>query len=340
MRVLVTGGCGFIGSNVAARHLEKKHKVTVMDNLSRRLTPKNLEWLKTLGTFEFVKADVRNAGTLGRIFKKTKYDAVYHLAGQVAVTTSVTDPRSDFEINARGTLNVLEAMRLSRSRGLLIYASTNKVYGEMLKAKIVEKETNVRYKNYPRGIEETFPLDFHSPYGCSKGSADQYVRDYCRLYGLRTVVFRQSCVYGERQFGVEDQGWVAHFMIQTHFGRPLKIYGDGKQVRDVLYIEDLLRAYDAAFRLKNKSSGQVFNIGGGAQNQISLIELVSLLEKRQGRKIPVRFFDERPGDQRIYVSDNRKLLRYLGWKVKTDFREGFEKLYSWILANEKMLLPQ
>ena len=340
MRVLVTGGCGFIGSNVVQKHLNSGHRVTVLDNLSRRGTPKNLEWLKSLGDFNFVKDDVRNASRILRLLKITRFDLIVHLAGQVAVTTSVVDPRTDFEINALGTLNVLEAMRITRSQGLLIYASTNKVYGEMMEAKITEAKNHVRYRDYTRGIRETFPLDFHSPYGCSKGAADQYMRDYSRIYGLHTVVFRQSCVYGERQFGVEDQGWVAHFMIQVHFGRPLKIYGDGKQVRDVLYIGDLLEAYDRAWKKKRLSSGKIYNIGGGAKNQISLLELIALLRNWRGEKIRPSFHPARPGDQRIYVSDNSKLLKDLGWKVTTDFDRGFAKLYRWIEDHQGILMPR
>ena len=330
MKVLVTGGCGFIGSNAAARHMELGHAVTVLDNLSRKGTPKNLKWLKENGKFKFIKKDVRNAAALQKLFKTVKFDLVYHFAGQVAVTTSVVDPRTDFEINALGTLNVLEAMRLAKSKALIIFASTNKVYGEMLEAIITEGKTSVSYRDYPGGIPETFGLDFHSPYGCSKGAADQYVRDYHRIYGLKTVVFRQSCIYGERQFGVEDQGWAAYFIIQSAFGKPLRIYGDGKQVRDVLYIHDLLDAYGAAWKNPSHSAGQIFNIGGGPDNQISLLEFVAFLENSRGTKIKLGFHPARPGDQRIFVSDNGKLKRELHWKVKTSLEVGFSNLNRWV----------
>ena len=333
MKVLVTGGCGFIGSNTAARHVGLGHSVTVLDNLSRRGTDKNLQWLQGLGKVRFLKTDVRDRRGVLRALKAGPYGVVYHFAGQVAVTTSVTDPRTDFEVNALGTLNVLEAMRLTRSKAVLIYASTNKVYGEMEHVPLREGKTNVRYRTYPNGIPESFPLDFHSPYGCSKGAADQYIRDYRRIYGLNTVVFRQSCIYGERQFGIEDQGWVAHFIIQTALGRDIRIYGDGRQVRDVLYVGDLISAYECAWKKRALSRGRIYNMGGGASNQISLLDFVYILEKEFGRKIRPTFHPARPGDQRIFVSDNSKIERELGWKQKMDHRSGIARLISWVEDN-------
>jgi CDP-paratose 2-epimerase len=334
VNILVTGGCGFIGSNVVSHHLKLGHQVTLFDNLSRVGTEKNLKWIESQGKISIYKEDVRNADALARLLREKTFDIVYHLAGQVAVTTSVVNPRNDFEINALGTVNVLEAMRLARSRAVFIYASTNKVYGDMEGIKVKTNARNVRFVGYPKGIPADYPLDFHSPYGCSKGAADQYVRDYHRIYGLNTVVFRQSCVYGERQFGVEDQGWVAHFIIQNIFGRPLHIYGNGKQVRDVLYVGDLIAAYDCAWKKKSKSSGRIYNIGGGAKNQISLLELIERIEKKLKRKIPHDFQATRPGDQAIYVSDNSLLEKELGWRLKTNFDSGFEKLISWVEKNK------
>src|ERR1035437_1235235 len=261
MKALVIGGAGFIGANTADRLLKKGNEVWVFDNLSRRGTEWNLKWLKQNKKLKFVKGDTRNYGELKKLFRANRdFDAVFHLAAQVAVTTSVTNPREDFEINAFGSFNVLEAIRETKSNPAILYSSTNKVYGGMTDIKIVEKKGRYAYKDLPKGISEDRILDFHSPYGCSKGTADQYMIDYSRIYGLRTVVFRQSCIYGYRQFGIEDQGWVAWFTIATMLNKPLSIYGDGKQVRDVLFIEDLIDGYEAAIRNIDKIKGQAFKI--------------------------------------------------------------------------------
>src|SRR5512142_55647 len=268
---LVTGGAGFIGSNFVCRLLERGESVTIYDNLSRSGAPKNLLWLdKQFGkdSFRLIVGDIRDAGLLANSARNA--DVIAHLAGQVAVTTSVTDPREDFECNALGTFNALEAARRSHKDPVFLYASTNKVYGGMEDVPIVEEATRWRYATLPNGCPETQPLDFHSPYGCSKGTGDQYVRDYARIYGLRSVVFRQSCIYGPRQFGVEDQGWLAWFIIAAVMGRPITIYGDGKQVRDILFVEDLLDAYDLAVTKNDIAAGQVFNMGGGPQNVMSI----------------------------------------------------------------------
>ncbi|HEV8308715.1 MAG TPA: SDR family NAD(P)-dependent oxidoreductase, partial [Methylomirabilota bacterium] len=243
--VLITGGAGFIGSNAARAFLESGDRVRVFDNLARKGAEVNLRWLRTAGPFELVRDDLRNFEAVAGALEKGPVDLVLHLAGQVAVTTSVADPREDFEINALGSFNLLEAVRRSGQNPVVIYASTNKVYGGLPRVGIVERDGRYGFRDLPEGIPETWPLDFHSPYGCSKGAADQYFLDYARIYGLRTVVFRQSCIYGYRQFGVEDQGWVAWFAIAAALGRPITVYGDGKQVRDVLFIDDLI----AAFRL-------------------------------------------------------------------------------------------
>ncbi len=334
----ITGGAGFIGSNYAARLLGRGERVTIYDNLSRAGNHLNLDWLcQTFGEDAFtpITGDIRDARLLADSAREA--DVIVHLAAQVAVTTSVTDPREDFECNALGTFNVMEAARLSGRSPVVLYASTNKVYGGMEKVEIVEDGGAYRYASLPCGVPETFPLDFHSPYGCSKGAGDQYVRDYHRIYGLPTVVFRQSCIYGTRQFGVEDQGWIAWFIIAAETGKPISIYGDGKQVRDVLFVEDLLDAYDAAIARIDRAAGQVFNIGGGTGNMLSVwTEFGPLLEELRGAPIPVRRGDWRPGDQKIYVSDIRKAQDMLGWTPKTGVREGVEKLYRWVSGSRPL----
>ncbi len=338
MHYFITGGAGFIGSNYVARLLGRGERVTVYDNLSRAGAERNLAWLRSRfgqNAFTLIRGDVRDADLLASSLGDA--DVVVHLAAQVAVTTSVEDPRTDFEINALGTFNVLEAVRQSPKRPMVIYASTNKVYGGMEDVKIVEEETRYRYADLPFGVPESQPLDFHSPYGCSKGSGDQYVRDYARIYGIPTVVFRQSCIYGLRQFGIEDQGWVAWFVIAAVTGRPITIYGDGKQVRDVLFVDDLLDAYDAAVARRGEVAGEVFNIGGGPQNTISIWrEFAPLLEKALGRSVPVSYGDWRPGDQRVYISDIRKAERLLGWKPRVGVEEGIARLVEWVKANRSL----
>lgn len=341
MNVCITGGAGFIGSNAVAYFLKMGAHVTIFDNLSRIGSKKNLAWLKTLGgTFKMVKGDVRAIADLQKISQVfASSDLILHLAAQVAVTTSITDPREDFDINALGTFNVLETMRLSKSKAKLIYSSTNKVYGGMEDIGVIEKTTRYAYKNLPNGIHEEQQLDFHSPYGCSKGSADQYVHDYGRIYGMDTVVLRQSCIYGPRQFGLEDQGWVAWFIIASCLGKPLTIYGDGKQIRDLLYIDDLIRAYDMATRAGEKTRGGIYNIGGGSNNTISIwIEFAPLLEKIIGRPIPVTFKNARLGDQKIFVADIGKAKKEFGWEPKVGIQEGIAKLYQWITANKYLFI--
>ncbi len=337
MKILITGGAGFIGANAAERFLKKGDKVYVFDNLSRRGTDWNLSMLKKHKNLTFIKGDTRIYDDLLKVFKKNKdFDVVLHYAAQVAVTTSVTDPREDFEINALGTFNVLEAIRNTKSDPVIIYSSTNKVYGGMTDIKIVEKKGKYAYRDYPKGISEDRLLDFHSPYGCSKGTADQYMIDYSRIYGLRTVVFRQSCIYGYRQFGIEDQGWVAWFTIAAMLGKTISIYGDGKQVRDVLFIEDLIDAYEAAIKNIDKVKGQAFNIGGGAKNTMSLLELLAFLEKFFGRKIPTKFGPWRPGDQPVFVCDIAKAKKMLKWQPKTSPEQGVEKLYGWVKEHKNL----
>lgn len=334
--VLVTGGAGFIGSNIAARHMAKGDRVIILDNLSRKGVASNVDWLRSRGAFDLIKGEIRDAASLMRVFKKLRHaDVIYHVAAQVAVTTSVTDPRNDFEVNALGTFNVLEAMRACAPKASLIYTSTNKVYGDLAHLPVRETKTRheFRGKDLGKGVREDMQLDFHSPYGCSKGAADQYVRDYARIYGMRTLVFRQSCIYGTRQIGLEDQGWVAWFLIRAIQEKPVTIYGDGKQVRDILWIDDLLSAYDLALRKIGTLSGRVYNMGGGVRNSISLLEFLDLIEAVTGRPLPYAFAPERPGDQKIFIADTASAKADFGWSPKVGTEEGVRKLHDWLSKN-------
>jgi CDP-paratose 2-epimerase len=338
MRVLITGGAGFIGSNAVYRFLQRGAQVTIYDNLSRRGASSNLDWLRAqygADSFRLIQADLREADRLAEAARGQ--DVILHYAGQVTVTTSVQNPRGDFEDNALGTFNALEAARLSGSNPIFMYSSTNKVYGGMEQIGLIETATRYAYRDHPYGISEEFPLDLHSPYGCSKGTGDQYVRDYARIYGLRTVVFRQSSIYGPRQFGIEDQGWIAWFIIAAVMGKPITIYGDGKQVRDVLYIDDLIDAYELAIEKIDLVAGQIFNIGGGADNTLTIwTETGPLLEKLLGRALPVKWSGWRPGDQRICVMDIRKAQSLLGWSPRTTVTAGVARLYQWVNDNRQL----
>lgn len=338
MRVLITGGAGFIGINAARRLVERGDDVTLYDSLCRPGVRGNVDWLSRLtgsGSFRLVEADVRDAPRLAA--EAVGKDVLLHLAGQVAVTTSVADPRSDFETNALGTFNALEAARLSGGDPVFLYASTNKVYGGLADVVVEEEPTRYRFRDLPLGIPENQPLDFHSPYGCSKGTGDSYVQDYARIYGLRTVVFRQSAIYGPRQLGVEDQGWLAWFLIAAACGRPVTIYGDGKQVRDILWVDDLVDLYLAAVERIDAAAGQVFNVGGGAERTISVwSELGPVLESLSGRKVPVSFAGWRPGDQKVFVSDCRKAERLLGWSPRVGVEEGVRRLHEWVARNRAL----
>jgi len=340
MKIVITGGAGFTGINAAEYFLKKNYKIVIFDNLSRVGAAENMQWLKSrFPEVEFVKGDIRHSSECDLLFKHHKdVSLVLHLAAQVAVTRSVTDPRDDFDNNSLGTFNVLEAIRKCCPDCVLIYSSTNKVYGHMDNMGIVESENSYLYEGRLNGIGEDQPLDFYSPYGCSKGCADQYVRDYSRIYKMNTVVFRQSCIYGYRQFGVEDQGWVAWFTIAAANGIPLTIYGDGKQVRDVLFIEDLIAAYEAAFNRRDKAVGQVYNIGGGPNNVLSILQLLNILENLLVMKINVKIADWRPGDQKVYISNIEKSLTQLNWRPAVTVKSGVEKLYNWVDKNREMLL--
>jgi CDP-paratose 2-epimerase len=332
MKWVITGGAGFIGCHAAARFHGAGHQVVVVDNLSRRGADANLEWLRSRGVDDFIKADVRDAGAMDDLLARhADADVVLHLASQVAVTTSVLDPRADFEANALGTLNVLEAVRLAaRGRPALIYSSTNKVYGSLRHVRVVERGGRYAYEDRPFGVSESEPLDFQSPYGCSKGAGDQYVRDYARIYGLKTVVFRQSCIYGTRQMGIEDQGWIAWFCVAVTLGRPITIYGDGKQIRDTLWVDDLVTAYERATERIDAVRGEVFNVGGGPDNTLSLRELVAALERETGLRLAPTFAGWRPGDQRVFVADVRKARRALDWRPTVRTSEGIARLLAWV----------
>ena len=335
MKWLITGGAGFIGCNTARKLIDEGHKLIVFDNLSRKGARSNLEWLKKQGKFCFVNGDVRDVSALKGVFDQHEnVDVVLHLAGQVAVTASVANPRADFEGNALGTFNVLEAARETKAGPIVLNASTNKVYGKMEDVEVVKRNGRYQFKNLLQGVSEERPIDFHSPYGCSKGAADEYVQEYARIYGLRTVNFRQSCIYGYHQFGVEDQGWVAWFTIAAVLGKPIVIYGDGRQVRDVLFIDDLVDCYLKAVEHIDRACGQVYNIGGGPHNQLSLLELIDLLEEYTGKEITPEFSDWRRGDQRVFICDIRMAKKDLGWKPEVGVREGIKKLYRWVEENK------
>jgi len=338
LHVIVTGGTGFIGSNVAAAFLRDGHRVSLLDNLSRPGTERNLEWLQSIappGALRFTRGDVRDTELVRSIVGAKDVQLVFHFAAQTAVTTSVLAPREDLEVNVLGTHNVLEAVRSSSARvpPVLFYTSTNKVYGALQQRQSVELKTRYRFAEHDlaeNGIAEDEPLDFHSPYGCSKGAADQYVRDYARIYKLRTVVFRMSCIYGPRQFGTEDQGWVAHFMLAAAAGKPLTIYGNGKQVRDLLFIDDLVAAFKAAALHIETTAGNVYNMGGGPANTVSIwAELRPRLEQLAGRPVKVEMRKWRPGDQPIYVSNTHKALSDFGWQPRVNLDEGLKRLWTW-----------
>lgn len=341
-RLLITGGAGFIGVNAVRHFLKKGWHVTIFDNFSRRGTDLNIKDLKCeyKTGWSVVKGDVvKDINLLEK--EVAKADAIIHLAAQVAVTTSIVSPREDLSINIIGTFNVLEAIRQSKNKPPLVYSSTNKVYGSLPHYEVEEHKKRYHFKNKnidTYGISERECLDFHSPYGCSKGAADQYVIDYGRIYGLDTVVFRQSCIYGEHQFGVEDQGWVAWFTIAAMHRKSITIYGNGKQVRDVLFVEDLVKLYDKALSNIKKVGGRAYNVGGGPGNTLSLLELLPYLEQELGTAIKYSFSSVRAGDQPIFVADTRLLTEKLGWHPTTSFEKGFARMHAWMNENKEDLM--
>lgn len=337
-QMLITGGAGFIGINSARHFLEKGWDVVILDNFSRKGNDLNIEHLKKdfSGGFTVVRADVvRDLDVLAREVEKA--DVVLHLAAQVAVTTSVDDPRSDLEVNILGTFNVLEAIRKSSKKPFIIYTSTNKVFGALEAYGVRELPGRYEFLDdvyREHGVPGSHPLDFHSPYGCSKGAADQYVVDYSRIYGLKTVVFRQSCIYGVHQFGVEDQGWLAWFAIATLLGKPLTIYGTGKQVRDALFVGDLVDLYARAIESQEKVNGKAYAIGGGPTNTVSLLELFDLLEAKLGKRPETKAGDTRPGDQPIFISDIREIQKDTGWTPTHSVDSGLDLMIGWLKEHE------
>ena len=339
--VLITGGAGFIGTNLAHRLASSGQRVLLFDNLSRTGVEQNWEWLReTHGDLVQLQiGDVRDAAALKEAVRNV--GQVFHFAAQVAVTSSLIDPIHDFEVNARGTLNLLEALRALPAPPALVVTSTNKVYGGLSDVRLQLKDTRYEPEQaFTRlhGISESRPLDFYSPYGCSKGTADQYVFDYARTYGLKTVVFRMSCIYGPHQFGTEDQGWVAHFLIRALRGEPITLYGDGKQVRDILFVEDLVNAFLLAQQNMATLTGQAFNMGGGPSNTVSLVELLNLIGALSGAKPQVEFGAWRPGDQRYYVSDTREFQSASGWSPQVVVAQGVERLFEWLTSQPASLL--
>ncbi len=335
-KLLITGGAGFIGVNSAKYFAGQGWSIIIIDNLSRRGTESNLTWLQQQAKIDFRKCDIRDAAALSRVVQEVRPQALLHLAGQVAVTTSVADPRDDFETNALGTFNVLEAVRLQSPETFVINASTNKVYGKMDRIGVEERNGRYEYRDLPGGVEETQQLDFHSPYGCSKGVADQYTIDYSRIYGMYTTTFRQSCIYGTRQFGIEDQGWVAWFAIAAVLNKQITIYGNGKQIRDVLFVDDLARAYEKAISNRDSATGEAFNIGGGPVNTLSLLELLVFLEDELKQDIPLIWDQWRPGDQPVFVCNLDKAKLKLGWQPQTSVQQGVKTLISWVRENKEM----
>lgn len=340
MRLMITGGCGFLGSNLAADALAQGDTVLVFDNLYREGSVPNLEWLKSQGEFVFQNGDIRNANDISRCVADFKPDAIFHLAGQVAMTTSIANPLMDFEVNVVGTHNILEAVRHHAPEANLVYSSTNKVYGDLEQYSYEETDTRYVCTTHPKGFDESTPLDFRSPYGCSKGAADQYMLDYARIFGLNTVVFRHSSMYGGRQFATYDQGWVGWFCqkaVETSRNRldtPFTISGSGKQVRDVLHSQDMQRLYRAAINNIEVARGQAFNIGGGIEYSLSLLELFAMLETILDISLEFKQLPERTSDQRVFVADASKASQLLGWSPEVSAQAGIEKMVEWVLSNK------
>jgi CDP-paratose 2-epimerase len=338
MKLLITGGCGFLGSNLASDALARGDELVVFDNLYRNGSRENLTWLQTQGQFTFDHGDIRNQNDITRVIQSFKPDAIFHLAGQVAMTTSIANPRMDFDVNVMGTYNLLEAVRQLVPHATVVYSSSNKVYGDLEQYTFVETETRYKCVEQPNGFNEQTQLSFHSPYGCSKGAADQYMLDYSRIFGLRTVVFRHSSMYGGRQFATYDQGWVGWFCqkaIEASKGlhkEPFTISGSGKQVRDVLHAEDMKRLYMAAVNHIDSAKGEAFNVGGGIENSLSLLELFALLEQIADVKLNYEKLPVRESDQRIFVSDLAKAKKILKWQPMISAQAGVARMVEWVRA--------
>ena len=338
MKLLITGGCGFLGSNLASDALARGDELVVFDNLYRNGSRENLTWLQTQGQFIFEHGDIRNQNDITRVVQTFKPDAIFHLAGQVAMTTSIANPRMDFEVNVMGTHNLLEAIRLHAPKATVVYSSTNKVYGDLEQYTYLETDTRYQCVEQPNGFNEQTQLSFHSPYGCSKGAADQYMLDYARIFGLKTVVFRHSSMYGGRQFATYDQGWVGWFCQKTieaskdKNSAPFTISGNGKQVRDVLHADDMKRLYMAAVNHIESAKGEAFNVGGGIENSLSLLELFALLEQIANVKLRFTKLQVRESDQRVFVSDLDKSKQLLNWQPVVSAQEGVVRMVEWVSA--------
>jgi len=336
MKYLITGGCGFLGSNIASEILKQGDTLVIFDSLYRFGSYQNLEWLKSQGEFEFIHGDIRNTNDVERTIKLHQPDVIYHLAGQVAMTTSIADPRMDFDVNASGSFNLLNAVRLYSPESTIIYSSTNKVYGDLEQFQYEETESRYKCTDKPNGFDETVNLDFHSPYGTSKGSADQYMLDFARIYGLKTVVFRHSSMFGGRQFATIDQGWLGWFTSKAieikndQLKEPFTISGNGKQVRDLLYSSDCVALYLVAAKKIDDVKGQAFNIGGGIENSASLLELFSFLEQELAIKMDYIQLPSRESDQRVFVADITKAKRLIGWHPIVTKQEGIKKMIDWV----------
>ena len=336
MKMLITGGCGFVGSNLAAHATEQGYDLFIVDNLYRESSYSNLMWLRNNGTLKFEHIDIRNSYDVNRIVQYFQPDVVFHLAGQVAMTTSLANPRMDFDVNAMGTLNLLEAVRTHSPDSIVIYSSTNKVYGDFKLLEFQEADTRYVCKEYPNGFDESMPLDFHTPYGCSKGAADQYLQDYYRIFGIKTVVFRHSTMYGGRQYATYDQGWVGWFCqkaVEIKNGilrEPFTISGTGKQVRDVLHADDIISLYFKTVKYIKRAKGEVFNIGGGMENSLSLLELFELLERELNIKMSFEKLSWRTSDQKVFVADLTKVKTIIGWEPKISTHQGLKKMLEWI----------
>lgn len=335
MKILVVGGCGFLGSNLASYGILNGYDVTVFDNLSRLGAYENLNWLKSLGKLTFVHGDTRCRNDVDTVIKLGNYDAVFHLAGQVAMTTSIANPYNDFLINTMGTLNVLDAIRMYSPNTVMTFSSTNKVYGDLEQYTYEEQDKRYICKEWLKGFDESVPLDFRSPYGCSKGAADQYLLDYARIFGIKTIVFRHSSMFGGRQFATYDQGWIGWFCQKAVEKKnnpsigPFTISGNGKQVRDILHADDMINLYYTALQNRDKIAGQVFNIGGGIENSLSLLELFDMLEGILNVKLDYTQLPPRVSDQKVFVADITKISNAIGWKPKVSSQEGIERMVKW-----------
>ena len=335
MNILITGGCGFLGSNLASYGINKKYNITIFDNLSRHGSYSNLLWLKEIGNFNFIHGDIRNKNDIENIIKENNFDAIFHLAGQVARTTSIENPYKDFEINSLGTLNILDSVRKYSQNTHIFYSSTNKVYGDLEQFNYEETDTRYICKEYNNGFPENINLEFHSPYGCSKGAADQYIIDFHRIFNINTTVFRHSSMYGSRQFATYDQGWIGWFCqkaIEKKYNKNsiFTISGNGKQVRDILHAKDMIELYYLALENTDKVSGKYYNIGGGMEQSLSLLELFNMLNDILNIKLEYDCLPFRISDQKIFVADISKINKDINWFPKVKAREGIEEMIYWI----------